>query len=166
MAWVSGKQLTERGILEIEIVQAIREKKLILFDKNGNRRSLITCNLGRTKEGGLIGPVEFDVSFGYFQLEQVNTVWGELHSSLTADERRHYGLLKAERENITEAITATIDAVLHCQKIKSQIVKAEFLNHLDKHFQTLPQSMKDEIWRHLPRKYKKGSGRPPGTANP
>jgi hypothetical protein len=154
------------------IWEAVRTGCIKAFDRSGkeiernrvldNIRSISNLNM---LEGTKLKYVH--VVDCFFKTEDVNSLWGkneENGSALTANERRHYGLLKAEKDKTTEAIKASIEGLLYCQKEKNPIIKKAFLDFIDRDHPNMPQTLKDEIWRSIPRKYKSGAGRPAKTA--
>lgn len=82
---------------------------------------------------------------------------------MTAKDRRKYGRLKAERENFTDAISATVKGLIHCQSQKLPVRKTEFKTFIEKAYPSLPDTSIGEMWRAIPKKYKL-SGRLPLTA--
>ncbi|BBO66270.1 hypothetical protein DSCA_02000 [Desulfosarcina alkanivorans] len=78
---------------------------------------------------------------------------------MTAKDRRNYGRLKAERENFTDAISAAVKGLMHCQDRNPPIRKAEFKIFIQEDYPGLPDTSIGEIWRAIPGKYKL-SGRP------
>lgn len=72
----------------------------------------------------------------------------------TAAERRKDDQLKTERKSFTDAISATVKGLMHCQKQPAPIQKTDFNNYIKKAYPGLPDTFIDEIWRAIPRNHK------------
>lgn len=79
---------------------------------------------------------------------------------LTSSERRRYGQLLSERERIEDAIKATVIAYRHLRTPKQPIIYSDFHKLIGEKFPDLPNTLIRKIWKAMPKKNRKASGRP------
>lgn len=95
-----------------------------------------------------------EVLFKISDIESLEDAYPEKGSSMTVKERRNYDRPKAEKDNFTDAISATVKGLIHCQSQKSPIRKTEFRNFIEKSYPRLHDTWIGEIWRAIPGKHK------------
>ncbi len=158
--WITANQLLERWSVTPGIIFEAVEQGLPTYREwtQGNPKKVDMKNFVKHfAEMHDIREVEnwFPiVLFKMSDIESFEDEHPEAGAGMTTKERRHYAQLKAERENFTATISATVQGLIHCQSQKSPIRKTEFKNFIEGAYPGLPDTSIGEIWRAIPRKHK------------
>jgi hypothetical protein len=161
--WIDGTKLAERwNVAGVSILSAVEDGLTAYECLNANVQAISVENFRHAfirYSGFSVDELLKTVLFDLDEVAAYENKKNDGTCPLSAKERRHFGLLKAERDTFPAAIRASMGALLHCQK-HSPIIKSDFLNFIDEKHSGLPQTLIDEIWKSIPRKFKKGPGAP------
>jgi len=80
--------------------------------------------------------------------------------ALSAQEARELGGLREEKKKWDSSIVAAVQVGVNFANLGRQIIRDELKDFIYKTDKTMPNTTIDKIWKALPDKYKKGSGRP------
>jgi hypothetical protein len=193
--WVTDEQVRSGwGRQDFEIYAEIRKKSLQAYNRallpieyiyiyptrqeadkaNALSTGAAIKDMGKGSAGMVPTTFRYALCDCVYKKEEVVALWGEKQDpqekddgNLDAAEKRRYGTLKRQVKTLEEAIRATVECVLECQKHKknhnSVMLKDDFERFM-KRYPDIPEATKDIIRKAIRdvSNYRllKGAGRP------
>ena len=158
--WITASQLLKRWSVAPSIIFEAVEQGLPTYRKwtQGRPKKIdmkdFVRHFSRKHDHSTVGNWFPLILFKISDIELLEDEHLEEGGAMTSEDRRIYDRLKSERENFTDAISAAVNGLIHCQNQKSPIGKTEFKTFIENAYPRLPDTLIGEMWRAIPSKHK------------